>query len=370
MTGWYPAVREALLARGWHENGDRESFYFDLKWTLRSTELKQAELQPLQLTNHFLKNTAITTKVGLMKNLKQLIWHMPIDVDEIFPRCFDLSSGDDLQNFMDDFQVAAAEAMLKQLVVRVLGVDACMPPSALPTASRPASAMPTVGEEGEGSIAGMCAPPTPRGDDGDDGVVLTAGDAADSAAVHKAVSELITAVVAGSDESKLDNTENNNNNDDATDVMSVVSFGSVGEGAQLMVNDGMLRTALAVVRKSTGTLDDAVIDDPTASAAVRPLPPHPAKATTARDGGCHSISHPQPDSASPKSKGQGGRRAATGRLWLKGDLLQAYYPISGEAGWFDAQLVKLGYRSHLGHYLVRYEADDSEGWVCEVRSRR
>ena len=61
--------------------------------------------------------------------------------------------------------------------------------------------------------------------------------------------------------------------------------------------------------------------------------------------------------------------AATGRCWLKGDKVEAYYPIQGSPGWFDAEVVQLGFRSHLGHYYVRYEADNSEGWVEEVRAR-
>lgn len=63
MTGWYPCVKEALVDRGWHYNPDPCSPYFDLKWTLRSVDVCQDSLLPNQLTNHFLKNVAITTKV-------------------------------------------------------------------------------------------------------------------------------------------------------------------------------------------------------------------------------------------------------------------------------------------------------------------
>ena len=63
MTGWYPCVKEALVDRGWHYNPDPSSPYFDLKWTLRSLDVCQDSLLPNQLTNHFLKNIAITTKV-------------------------------------------------------------------------------------------------------------------------------------------------------------------------------------------------------------------------------------------------------------------------------------------------------------------
>jgi hypothetical protein len=51
------------LCSGWHFNPDRESMHFDLKWTIKSHELKQDQLQPWQLTNHFLRNTVLTTKV-------------------------------------------------------------------------------------------------------------------------------------------------------------------------------------------------------------------------------------------------------------------------------------------------------------------
>jgi hypothetical protein len=66
MTGWYPCVKQALIDRGWHFNPDPVSPYFDLKWTLRSVDVAQESLLPNQLTNHFLKNVAITTKVNFL----------------------------------------------------------------------------------------------------------------------------------------------------------------------------------------------------------------------------------------------------------------------------------------------------------------
>ena len=54
---------DTSIDRGWYYNSDPTSPYFDLKWTLRSIDVSQETLQPNQLTNHFLKNVAITTKV-------------------------------------------------------------------------------------------------------------------------------------------------------------------------------------------------------------------------------------------------------------------------------------------------------------------
>ncbi|KAH8095394.1 hypothetical protein JL720_2691 [Aureococcus anophagefferens] len=113
MTGWYPCVKDALLDRGWHFNDDRESEYFDLKWTLRSNELNQRDLKPWQLTNHFLKNTAITTKAGLTKSLRGLHWFADASSEEIYPRAHDLSNGTSFRQFLDDFRGMEAERVLK-----------------------------------------------------------------------------------------------------------------------------------------------------------------------------------------------------------------------------------------------------------------
>ena len=48
ITGWYPDLREALVRRGWKQNPDVESPHFDLKFTLKSTEIKFPDLQPHQ----------------------------------------------------------------------------------------------------------------------------------------------------------------------------------------------------------------------------------------------------------------------------------------------------------------------------------
>ena len=42
-------------------------------------------LQPWQLTNHFMKNVAITTKVGRRDRLSNRSWHDEVECDDIFP---------------------------------------------------------------------------------------------------------------------------------------------------------------------------------------------------------------------------------------------------------------------------------------------
>ena len=123
MTGWYPCVKEALLERGWYINSDVDSPYWDLKWTLRSLEVNQDQLQPWQLTNHFMKNVAITTKVGLIRSLQSLPWLADVHANAVIPRGYDLSTNTDMQAFLDDYRSQHAEIILKKLYRRVTGVS-------------------------------------------------------------------------------------------------------------------------------------------------------------------------------------------------------------------------------------------------------
>ncbi|OQS01270.1 tubulin-tyrosine ligase family [Achlya hypogyna] len=115
ITGWYPVIKEALEARGWFHNPDRSSPYFDLKWALKSDDLKNVKLNEDQLVNHFMQNTAITTKVGLLHNLRNITWFLSEDIDSFFPRAYDLNEPSDMQAYIQDYRYIHAEGMLKRL---------------------------------------------------------------------------------------------------------------------------------------------------------------------------------------------------------------------------------------------------------------
>ncbi|GLE04672.1 hypothetical protein PINS_up013651 [Pythium insidiosum] len=123
MTGWYPVIREELERRGWFFNADRESPYFDLKWSLKSDDLKGVKLSRHQYVNHFFANTALTTKVGLLHSLRALAWHQSVDVHTVFPRAYDLNDARDMDAFVLDFRYTFAEGVLKQLVKTALQRD-------------------------------------------------------------------------------------------------------------------------------------------------------------------------------------------------------------------------------------------------------
>lgn len=115
MTGCYPVIREELEKRGWYYNQEKISPFFDLKWSLKSDDLKAYKLEKHQYVNHFFQNTAITTKVGLLHNLRSMVWHQSMDIDTIFPRAYDLNEPRDMETFVQDFRYGFAEGLLKEL---------------------------------------------------------------------------------------------------------------------------------------------------------------------------------------------------------------------------------------------------------------
>ena len=109
----YEGVRQALLARGWKEHREEDSMIFDLKWTLKTSDIAFKALNKDQLINHFARNGNLTTKVGLTRNLRNLKWFEDVDMDQFFPRSYDLADPDELCDFVDDFKMVAAENVLK-----------------------------------------------------------------------------------------------------------------------------------------------------------------------------------------------------------------------------------------------------------------
>ncbi|ETW02883.1 hypothetical protein, variant 1 [Aphanomyces invadans] len=129
MTGWYPVIKDTLEKRGWFHNPDRNSPYFDLKWALKSDDLKNVKLHDDQLVNHFLQNTAITTKSGLLHNLRNVTWFLSEDIDSFFPRAYDLNEPADMQSYIQDFRYIRAEGMLKRLGVQCRAMLNAIKPS-------------------------------------------------------------------------------------------------------------------------------------------------------------------------------------------------------------------------------------------------
>jgi hypothetical protein len=111
IVGGYGTLRRALVERGWFENPDKHSPVFDLKFSIRCDN--PSDVKDFQIINHYFKNNVITTKVGLSYSLKSLIWWTPVDVNEFFPKCYDLTDGNELEDFKQEYRFQKAEAVVK-----------------------------------------------------------------------------------------------------------------------------------------------------------------------------------------------------------------------------------------------------------------
>lgn len=68
------------------------------------------------MAGHFWKNGEITRKIGLSTNIKGL-YYKGIDVNNFFPRCYDLSEKHDYEDFIEDFKTNKAISILKKCLI-------------------------------------------------------------------------------------------------------------------------------------------------------------------------------------------------------------------------------------------------------------
>ncbi len=64
IIGGFSAVRKSLIERGWDEEVNPDSYDFDFKWALKSSDIDFGRLKSHQIVNHFQKNRSLTTKVN------------------------------------------------------------------------------------------------------------------------------------------------------------------------------------------------------------------------------------------------------------------------------------------------------------------
>ena len=112
VTNKYTDIKEPLIARGWFENTDPNSEFFDFKWTLKHRDLEYKKLRKTQIVNHFQRNAELSTKVGLLHNLKNLTWFDGTEVDSFYPNSYDLADVE-VPDFIEEFKLTKAESILK-----------------------------------------------------------------------------------------------------------------------------------------------------------------------------------------------------------------------------------------------------------------
>lgn len=114
----YPDIKNALLDRGWIENADYDSVCYHLKYSLKGKDIAYDHLQNYQLVNHFEKASNITTKSGLCKSMKNMIWCCHETSDSFFPKCFDTADDSEYETFTSYYKILKAEGILKDYLAK------------------------------------------------------------------------------------------------------------------------------------------------------------------------------------------------------------------------------------------------------------
>lgn len=119
ISGWYPSIWQELINIGWAFNDEKESIFFDFKFTLSSSEIDFKRVSSNQVINHFKNSTCLTTKSGLISTLAKapfLAFHNKNYLD-FFPRAYDLSRYNDLVAFITDALILKGQSSLSCLLL-------------------------------------------------------------------------------------------------------------------------------------------------------------------------------------------------------------------------------------------------------------
>lgn len=123
VKGGYYVLKDELDKRGWVENPDYFSPCFDLKFTTKMCDIYYDGLKDWQIANHFQFNECLTSKYGLCKNLRTLVYPDGIDVDTFYPRCYDLADLSQFEDWLEDYKYTRCEAFLKSFMQKVDKLD-------------------------------------------------------------------------------------------------------------------------------------------------------------------------------------------------------------------------------------------------------
>ena len=109
-----------MLRLGWFLNPERDTPFFDLKFTLSASDINFDLLDEFQVVNHFKGVSCLTTKAGLIRTLNKIDFFglSYKDKHQFFPRSYDLSVDEDVQDFHHDYYCLYAEGILGRLLKR------------------------------------------------------------------------------------------------------------------------------------------------------------------------------------------------------------------------------------------------------------
>lgn len=114
LCDWnYPDIAEALKRRGWYENEDKDSQYWDFRYA-RKARVPEG-IKDWQVLNHFPRNFELSAKWNLAGNVIKPLPSEFIKHEFYFPKCYQME-GTALQKFIVYYKLVYAQSILKLFV--------------------------------------------------------------------------------------------------------------------------------------------------------------------------------------------------------------------------------------------------------------
>ena len=113
IMGQFPDFVKALTKRNWKQVMEIDKLNYDFLFTLKITDVPFEDLDDNIIINHLKKIGELTRKTGLLKNLRNL-YYLNISPDDFYPRAYDISERQDIQDFIEDFKVSRAISLLRK----------------------------------------------------------------------------------------------------------------------------------------------------------------------------------------------------------------------------------------------------------------
>ena len=113
IMGQFPDFVKALTKRNWKQVTEVDKLNYDFLFTLKITDVPFEDLDENIIINHLKKIGELTRKTGLLKNLRNL-YYLNISPDDFYPRAYDISERQDIQDFIEDFKVSRAISLLRK----------------------------------------------------------------------------------------------------------------------------------------------------------------------------------------------------------------------------------------------------------------
>ena len=107
----YPDISNALISRGWYQNQDDTSQFFDLKYA-RKARIPE-NLKDWQVLNHFPRNFELSAKWNLAGNMIKKSDKKFLKSEEYFPKCFQMENKG-LQIFQVYYKIQYAVSYLRK----------------------------------------------------------------------------------------------------------------------------------------------------------------------------------------------------------------------------------------------------------------